>query len=104
MGTTFATEYALEPVLNTLEDTYNNSTNLIIESNVCYLETNLQYAIISSSLSFYIPLLIMSIVYSQIYIVAKRQAKQIAQLDFNAHAAYRQDSQGTAEMYLKNLS
>jgi hypothetical protein len=64
------------------------------------MDVNVPYAIISSSLSFYIPLVIMTIVYSQIYVVAKRQAKQIAQLGFNS-TVYTRDDQ--AEQYLQNV-
>lgn len=49
--------------------------------DICFIEANIPYAIISSSLSFYIPFVLMTVVYIQIYIVAKRQAKAIAHLD-----------------------
>ena len=49
-------------------------------SEICYIEANVTYAIISSSLSFWIPFVLMTIVYIQIYIVAKRQAKAISQI------------------------
>lgn len=57
-----------------LKDPALNSTFISDEkkSKVCYLDTNLPYAIISSSLSFYIPLIIMTVVYSQIYVIATR--------------------------------
>ena len=80
---------------NTSEAVYFNSTDLSTsnqEPEVCSLEANIPYAIISSSLSFYIPLVIMTIVYLQIYIVARRQANAIAQLDirsrFNAQESH----------------
>ena len=76
--------------------------NASLQQSICYLETNITYAIISSSLSFYIPLVIMTIVYSQIYVVAKRQAKAIAQLNIHSHN-YVQDKENT-EAYLKNLN
>ena len=44
----------------------------------------------------------MTIVYSQIYVVAKRQAKAIAQLNIHSHN-YVQDKENT-EAYLKNLN
>jgi hypothetical protein len=66
------------------------------------LETNITYAIIPSSLSFYIPLVIMTIVYSQIYVVAKRQANAIAQLNIHSQN-YVQDKENT-EAYLKKLN
>lgn len=68
----------------TSEAVYFNSTDLNQEPEVCSLEANIPYAIISSSLSFYIPLVIMTIVYLQIYIVARRQANAIAQLDIRS--------------------
>ncbi len=42
----------------------------------------------------------MTVVYSQIYVIAKRQAKQIAQLDIKSTAYVREDQ---AEQYLKNV-
>lgn len=47
------------------------------EDEKCMLEANVTYSIISSSLSFFIPLIVMTIVYIQIYIVARRQSKAI---------------------------
>lgn len=49
--------------------------------DTCMLEANMVYAVISSSLSFFIPLIIMTCVYFRIFIVAKHQAKAIAQID-----------------------
>lgn len=49
--------------------------------DTCMLEANMVYAIISSSLSFFIPLVIMTCVYIRIFFVAKQQAKAIALID-----------------------
>ena len=48
----------------------NTTTPELNEEKFCFLEVNVAFAIISSSLSFYIPLVIMIAVYSKIYIVA----------------------------------
>lgn len=63
------------------QDTYiaNVTTN-----ELCILQANIAFSLISSSLSFYIPLIIMIGVYFRIYIVAKRQAKSIAQIQYNS--------------------
>lgn len=47
---------------------------------LCAIEANRVYAIISSSLSFWIPLVVMALLYIRIYIVAKRQAHAMAKL------------------------
>jgi hypothetical protein len=76
--------------LNLNDFSYFNYTNtseetLTIGANFyCSIEANIPYAIISSSLSFWIPLVIMTIVYIQIYIVARRQQNAIAQLDIRS--------------------
>jgi hypothetical protein len=61
----------------------SNLTTFNVRSELCSIEANVIYAIISSSLSFYIPFFLMGIVYLQIFIVAKRQAKAIAQIDMH---------------------
>lgn len=71
-------------------DENSNSINTTLISNqtntkeLCALEANIPYAIVSSSLSFYIPFIIMIIVYVQIYIVARKQANAIAEIDLQA--------------------
>ncbi len=61
--------------------TGNTTTNT---TDLCRLQTNVAFALISSSLSFYIPLVIMIGVYFRIYVIAKRQAKSIAQIQYHA--------------------
>ncbi|KAK7922575.1 hypothetical protein WMY93_009477 [Mugilogobius chulae] len=48
-------------------------------SNCCEFHTNMPYAITSSIISFYIPLVIMVFVYSRVFQEAKRQLKKIDQ-------------------------
>jgi hypothetical protein len=79
----------------------NNINNDTLNNTYCALKANISYAIISSSLSFYIPLVIMTIVYSQIYVVAKRQANAIAQLNIQS-PTYAQEND-SAEKYLIKL-
>uniref|UniRef100_A0A8C6SCC6 Adrenoceptor beta 3a n=1 Tax=Neogobius melanostomus TaxID=47308 RepID=A0A8C6SCC6_9GOBI len=47
------------------------------EPKCCDFLTNMQFAIISSIVSFYIPLLIMIFVYAQVFLIAKRQVQLI---------------------------
>jgi hypothetical protein len=61
----------------------NQTQSLTNSDDQCPMEANLPYAIVSSSLSFYIPLILMTIVYIQIYIVARRQAHAIAEIAYN---------------------
>lgn len=49
------------------------------DSNCCEFNTNMPYAITSSIISFYIPLVIMVFVYSRVFQEAKRQLKKIDQ-------------------------
>lgn len=51
----------------------------IADSNCCEFYTNMAYAITSSIISFYIPLIIMVFVYSRVFQEAKRQLKKIDQ-------------------------
>lgn len=51
----------------------------IADSNCCEFYTNMAYAITSSIISFYIPLVIMVFVYSRVFQEAKRQLKKIDQ-------------------------
>nr|XP_057919275.1 adrenoceptor beta 2, surface a [Doryrhamphus excisus] len=51
----------------------------IEDSNCCEFYTNMAYAITSSIISFYIPLIIMVFVYSRVFQEAKRQLKKIDQ-------------------------
>lgn len=63
----------------------NKTTTKLNEEKLCVLEVNVVYAIISSSLSFYIPLVIMIAVYYKIYVVAKQQAKLIGQIQLHSN-------------------
>jgi hypothetical protein len=69
--------------MTTLETT-TQTLATVVETETCQLEANVYYAIISSCTSFYIPLIIMSIVYVQIYIVARRQANAIAEIELRS--------------------
>ena len=64
-------------------DKSNNTLNGT-KNDTCALEANVPYAIISSSLSFFIPLVIMAVVYLQIFIVARHQAHAISKIQFHA--------------------
>ena len=46
----------------------------------CGLHVNRVYAIVSSATSFYLPLVVMATVYSRIFIIARRQAREIQRL------------------------
>jgi len=62
----------------------NKTATKLSEEKLCVLEVNVVYAIISSSLSFYIPLVIMIAVYYKIYVVAKQQAKLIGRIQLHS--------------------
>jgi hypothetical protein len=51
----------------------------------CVLAMNSTYALVSSLVSFYIPAAIMMFTYARIYVVARRQARQIAAYDTSAN-------------------
>jgi hypothetical protein len=80
-------EWNLIVIGNDLKRNENLNINTTLISNktstkqLCALEANIPYAIVSSSLSFYIPFILMIIVYVQIYIVARKQANAIAEID-----------------------
>ncbi|XP_013419282.1 D(1) dopamine receptor [Lingula anatina] len=61
---------------------------------LCKLAFNPYYAIISSSISFYVPLIMMTFLYGRVFAIARRQAKQIADMD-KAMANVRKDGKGT---------
>jgi hypothetical protein len=79
--------------------TVTNSTSFPNDDSQCQIEANLPYAIVSSSLSFYIPLILMTIVYAQIYVVARRQAKAIAETDYH-HYNYSSNNRKSDELSL----
>jgi hypothetical protein len=53
----------------------------------CVLAMNSTYALVSSMISFYIPAAIILFTYARIYVVARRQARQIAAYDTSANRA-----------------
>ncbi|XP_051869548.1 histamine H2 receptor-like [Pristis pectinata] len=55
---------------NTKEQTSN-------KTNECYLELNTAYAIVDAFITFYIPLVIMSLTYYKIFKIAREQARRI---------------------------
>lgn len=75
-----------------------------MNSFYCSIEANIPYALISSSLSFWIPLVIMTIVYIQIYIVARRQQNAIAQLDIRSRGFQQQTSDPNTLSLMLNKS
>ncbi|XP_031714077.1 adrenoceptor beta 2, surface a [Anarrhichthys ocellatus] len=57
----------------------NNTKECIADINCCEFDTNMAYAITSSIISFYIPVVIMVFVYSRVFQEAKLQLKKIDQ-------------------------
>ena len=93
--------------LNNSSKNYNISSDIFLnytnnEEKLCLLEANVPFALISSSLSFYIPLIIMITVYFRIYIVAKRQAKSIAQIQFHSRNFKNQNHNNSNNVNTKN--
>ena len=64
-----------------------NITKLYIDSPECGLFVNRMYAVISSMTSFYVPLVVMVIVYVKIFRIAHGQAKAIRQLEIHCAVA-----------------
>ncbi|CAD5112994.1 unnamed protein product [Dimorphilus gyrociliatus] len=54
---------------------------LYVDNPECGLDVNRPYAVISSFTSFYAPLLVMVVVYSKIFRIAREQAREIAKLE-----------------------
>ncbi|XP_072924107.1 histamine H2 receptor-like isoform X2 [Hemitrygon akajei] len=58
-----------------------NTKDLLVQSsnatNDCHLELNTTYAIVDAFITFYIPLVIMSLTYYKIFKIARRQARRI---------------------------
>lgn len=84
---------------------HENSSVKIFENNdttprKCQIEANLPYAIVSSSLSFYIPLILMIIVYAKIFVVARKQAQAIAETDYHHYYNHRKSE----ELQLNSLN
>ncbi|XP_077079262.1 adrenoceptor beta 3a [Siphateles boraxobius] len=61
------------PIMTNLHAANNNETN----HTSCDFDTNMPFAIISSVVSFYIPLLIMIFVYARVFLIATRQVQLI---------------------------
>ncbi|CAH8543123.1 unnamed protein product [Schistosoma rodhaini] len=70
------------------------------DSFTCDFNVNPYYAIISSSISFWIPSIIMIIIYIRIFIEAKRQEKKIAQL----YIPYRQVNNTTVIQQISSIN
>lgn len=54
---------------------------LYVNSPVCGLHVNKVYAVISSTTSFYLPLVVMVIVYAKVFRIARRQSMEIVRLE-----------------------
>ena len=89
-SSTNATEIIFNHTIAIGESENNNNNNN--NSERCVLEANIPYSIISSSLSFFIPVLVMSVLYLQIYRVARRQAKAIARINISSRKMTREAS------------
>ncbi|RXN07363.1 beta-2 adrenergic receptor-like protein [Labeo rohita] len=63
-----------------------NATHCLENVNCCEFHTNAYYAIISSIVSFYIPLIIMIFVYSRVFQEARKQLKKIDKSEGRFHA------------------
>ena len=80
----------------TIENDQNNDTD-----GKCNIEANLPYAIVSSSLSFWIPLILMIIVYVKIFVVARKQAQAIEKTDYHY---YYNNHRKSEELQLNSLN
>jgi uncharacterized membrane protein len=80
----------------TIEIEQNNNTD-----GKCQIEANLPYAIVSSSLSFWIPLILMIIVYVKIFAVARKQAQAIEKTDYHY---YYNNHRKSEELQLNSLN
>jgi hypothetical protein len=78
------------------QSVYEDFNEAELKKEECDLEANIIYAILSSSLSFYIPFIVMTIVYMKIYIVARRQGNAIAKLEIHKKKLNNTDSHGNA--------
>ncbi|XP_071793662.1 D(1) dopamine receptor-like [Asterias amurensis] len=84
----------LPVTLNLHEDEELVNIGWYTDPEFCVLAMNSTYALISSLISFYIPCVVILFTYARIYVVARRQARQIAAYDFSANRT-KQDG-GTA--------
>ena len=56
-------------------------TSVVVDDLTCGLNVNSVYAVISAATSFYIPLVVMVIVYAKIFQIAQKQAREIKHLE-----------------------
>jgi octopamine/tyramine receptor len=69
------------PIFNDWNRSDPTDSPLILDDiKTCFIEANVTYAIISSSLSFYLPLVFMSIVYVRIFFAARRQVSKLNEM------------------------
>uniref|UniRef100_A0A3B3WE01 G-protein coupled receptors family 1 profile domain-containing protein n=1 Tax=Poecilia mexicana TaxID=48701 RepID=A0A3B3WE01_9TELE len=81
----------MEDVAAILDRNWTNSTNLTGSASMsCVANLNKTYAISSSLISFYIPVLIMIATYTRIYRIAQTQIRRIASLERAAEQAQNQ--------------
>jgi len=85
----FVPVYAGWFVENSAGDDGEQHMRLYEDGPTCGLFVNRIYAVISSTTSFYLPLVVMLVVYAKIYRVARRQAAEIQQLESSLRAAQR---------------
>lgn len=83
----FVPVYAGWFVEDTADDDGPPNMRLYEDGPTCGLFVNRVYAVISSTTSFYLPLVVMLVVYAKIYRVARRQAAEIHQLERSLQAA-----------------
>ncbi|TRY88783.1 hypothetical protein DNTS_015004 [Danionella cerebrum] len=92
------------PIHNQWWISYDNKTFCCIEDdNCCEFNTSYTYAIVSSTVSFYIPLVIMIFVYSRVFQEARKQLKKINKSEGRFHAQNnkdkkREESRNSCEM------
>ncbi|KAG9346790.1 hypothetical protein JZ751_007109 [Albula glossodonta] len=74
----------------------DKAQNCTLDPNCCNFNTNIPYAITSSIISFYIPLMVMVFVYSRVFQEAKKQLKKIDRCEgrFLAQNNTAQENQG----------
>ncbi|CAH8850339.1 unnamed protein product [Trichobilharzia szidati] len=79
-------QFMTPPPSHGMKQEYAGSTNDVVDDPfTCDFNVNPYYATISSSISFWIPSVIMVVVYIRIFIEARRQERKIARLQINYH-------------------